>query len=81
MPLYMFGGYFYSWDSIRQISPVLAGMNLCNPLLYVMEGMHVVFMGQKDFLPFWICVITICVFVLFFAWDGIRRLKKRLDCV
>lgn len=80
-PLYSLGGYFYAWESVYNISPIAGYINLINPLIYVMEGMRAAMLGQKGFLPYWFSFTMLFLFTSFFAWDAIRRLKRRLDCV
>lgn len=80
-PMYSFGGWWYSWVAVFGISPALGYLHLVNPLLYVMEGMRAAVLGQEGYLPFWGSFSALSGFTLLFAWDAIRRLKKRLDCV
>ncbi len=80
-PLWMFGAYFYAWSAIYALSPMVAWIDLINPLVYVVEGMRAASLGQEGFIPFWICFCALWIFILIFSSSGIRRLQKRLDCV
>jgi ABC-2 type transport system permease protein len=80
-PLYMFGGYLYSWHAAYALTPIGGYINLANPLIYVMEGMRATTLGQEGYLPFWFSFGALMIFTSAFAWDAINRLKKRLDCV
>ena len=80
-PMYSFGGWWYSWFAIYSISPILGYLHLVNPLLYVMEGMRAATLGQEGYLPFWFSLAGLTIFTVGLAWDAIRRLQKRLDCV
>lgn len=80
-PMYSFGGWWYSWMAISTISPIIGYLHLANPLLYVMEGMRAATLGQEGYLPFWISFTALAAFTIVIAWDAIRRLQKRLDCV
>ena len=80
-PMYSFGGWLYSWQSVYSISPEIGYAHLVNPLLYVMEGMRAAALGQEGYLPFWFSFAALTAFTLIFAWDAIRRLQRRLDCV
>lgn len=80
-PMYSFGGWWYSYAAISKLYPSLGYMHLINPLLYVMEGMRAATLGQAGYLPFWTSFGALSAFTAFFAWDGIRRLQRRLDCV
>lgn len=80
-PLYMFGGYFYAWKSTYQLSPTIGYLNLINPMIYVMEGMRGAALGQKGYLPFWLCLGILWLFIVFCASHATYRLRRRLDCV
>lgn len=80
-PMYSFGGWWYSWMAIYQLSPILGYLHLINPLLYVMEGMRAATLGQEGYLPFWLSLVALTFFTIGFGWDAIRRLQTRLDCV
>ncbi len=80
-PLWFFGGSQFSWYTMLKISPVLAYISLCNPLLYAMEAVRVVFLGQAGYLPFWTSIGVLWLFNIAIGAYGARRLMKRLDCV
>jgi ABC-2 type transport system permease protein len=80
-PLFMLGGFFYSWGSIYKVSHIFGYVNLLNPLLYAMEGMRAASLGQVGFLPFYVCVLAILGFIALFSMHAVCLLKKRLDCV
>ncbi|NGX50864.1 MAG: hypothetical protein K1060chlam2_00715 [Chlamydiae bacterium] len=80
-PMWMFGAYTYSWHAAYQMSPVLGLVSLINPMVYVMEGMRAAMLGQAGYLPFWGSLLALWGFTALCCWDGVRRLKKRLDCV
>jgi ABC-2 type transport system permease protein len=79
-PLLMFGAYFYSWYSIYTLYPVLAVIDLVNPLVYAGEGMRSAALGQ-GYISVWICLPVLWFFTVVCGWHGTRRLQKRLDCV
>ncbi len=80
-PLFMFGGFFFTWQSTFELSPILGYVILINPMIYVMEGMRAAALGQEGYLPFWICVIVLWGFILTLGACALNILKKRLDCV
>lgn len=80
-PMYMFGGYFYSWYSVYALSAVAGSISLLNPLIYVTEGMRAAVLGQEGCLPFWFSFMALMGFTILLAWHAIVRLKRRLDCV
>ncbi len=80
-PLFMFGGYFFSWEASFALSPIIGYLILINPMIYVMEGMRSAALGQAGFLPFWNCFFALWGFILVLGTHAISSLKKRLDCV
>ena len=80
-PLWFFGGSQFSWQTVFSLSPTFAYFSLLNPLLYPSEGIRVVVLGQKGYLPFWFCLGMMWFFSFLFGWFGIARLKKRLDFI
>lgn len=80
-PLFMFGGYFFTWQASFELNSLLGYALLVNPMIYVMEGMRSASLGPEGYLPFWTCFATLWGFNILLAWIGISKLKKRLDCV
>lgn len=80
-PLFMFGGYFFTWHSSFALSPYIGYAILLNPMIYVMEGMRGAVLGPSGYLPFWTCFGVLWGFTIALGLIGIRGLKKRLDCV
>jgi len=80
-PLFMFGGYFFSWQSSFEFSPYIGYLILINPMIYIMEGMRAASLGQEGYLPFWSCFFALWGFILIFGTHAIFSLKRRLDCV
>lgn len=80
-PLWMLGGFQFTWQVLYAKSPALAYLALCNPFLYTMEGMRAAVLGQAGSLPLWTCVGATACFTFACAWLGVRNLMKRLDCV
>lgn len=80
-PMWMFGGYVYSWQSAYALNHVVGYISLINPMIYVMEGMRAAALGQEGYLPFWMSVVMLWGFIGACTWHGTRRLKKRLDCI
>ncbi|NGX34023.1 MAG: hypothetical protein K1060chlam1_00368 [Candidatus Anoxychlamydiales bacterium] len=80
-PLFMLGGFFYSWQAIYSISHVAGIINLFNPVMLTSEAIRASILGQSGYLPFWISISALWFFILIFSIFGIMRIKKRLDCV
>jgi len=80
-PIFMFGGYFYTWKSTLAISPTLGYFLLINPMMYTMEGIRAACLGQGEYISYWYCVGALWIYILLCALHSMRRLKRRLDCV
>ncbi|MDN3506656.1 MAG: ABC transporter permease [Simkaniaceae bacterium] len=80
-PLFMFGGYFFTWKDSFELAPAIGYAILIDPMIYVMEGMRAACLGQAGYLPFWNCVIVLWGFILILGTHAITSLKKRLDCI
>ena len=80
-PLWFLGGCQFSWKMLYSISPKLAYINLCNPIVYVMDGIRSTVLPADQYLPFWLCMNMLILFSMLFGYLGIRKLKLRLDCI
>ena len=81
VPIWMFGGYFYSWKSSMLLNPIIGCVSLINPMIYIMEGMRAAVIGQEGYLPYWVCLIMVWVFNIVLLKHAVFRLKRKLDCV
>lgn len=80
-PMWFLGGYQFNWYTLYQQLPVLAYLNLLNPLTYILEASRAVFIGQDGYLNFWLCCGMLIIFTIIAAYFGVRKFMKRLDCV
>jgi len=80
-PMWFLGGFQFSWAVLYKISPILAYLNLLNPLTYVMEGTRAALLGQQDFISVWICILALSIFSILSGWYATVKLKQRLDFV
>ena len=80
-PMFMFGGYLYSWNAVYEMSHIGGYLSLLNPLIYVMEGIRSAILSPQGYLPFWISFAALIGFTVVLGYDAVVRLKKRLDCV
>ena len=80
-PIFMFGGYFFTWESSFALSPYIAYALLINPMIYAMEGMRAACLGQEGYLPFWYSLLALWIFNIVLGFHAMNRLKKRLDCI
>ncbi len=80
-PLWVFGGYQYSYTVLADKSPWFAYASLINPQLYIMEGMRAAILGQEGYLNFWLCVSMTLFFSIICGAHAIVKIKRRLDFV
>ena len=80
-PIFMFGAYFYSWKDVFALDHLIGYLLLLNPMVYIMEGMRSAALGPTPYLPFWICPLVLWSFIFLLGKNGIRRLKRRIDCL
>lgn len=80
-PLFMFGAFFYTWNTLNSFSPILSYISLANPMVYAMEGLRAASLGEGVYLPFWACLLFLWTFTIACALHAIYCLRKRLDCV
>lgn len=80
-PLWFLGCYQFSWYMLYEANPLLAYINLLNPVVYIMEGMRGAASLPIQTLPFSLCMLVTSMYTLLFAYLGIRSFKKRVDCL
>lgn len=80
-PLFMFGGYFYYWHSLFDISKFFGFLNLLNPVLYAMEGIRGALLANTKTINFWICCLVLWSYTFFLGYFAVKILKRRLDAV
>ena len=80
-PLWFLVGCQFSWKMLYQVCPMAAFINLCNPIVYIMDGIRSTALPADQYLPFWLCMVMVMLFSMIFGYLGIRKLKLRLDCI
>lgn len=80
-PMWLFGGYVYSWSSLFDTSHLLGYITLLNPMIYVMEGVRSAALDSKEYLPFWLSASMLWFFILLCGLHAIKKLKQKLDCI
>jgi len=80
-PMWFMGGFQFSWMSLYQVNKGIAIINLLNPMIYVTESTRIAFLGQQDYLNFWLCLGALIIFSILAFWIGFMNLKNRLDFV
>lgn len=82
MPLWTLGCSQFAFDTLYKMNPIVAQIDLLNPVIYIMEGMRAaIFNENTQHLSFSICLVALCLFCIFFVLVSSWRLKKRLDFV
>lgn len=80
-PLWLFGCYQFSWTAIHALSAPLSYLVLLNPVVFVMEGMRGALLGSPDCLPWGMCCLVLCLFILV-GWNYAHyKMKRLLDFV
>lgn len=81
LPLWMLGGYQYSWYTLKNAYPYFGYITLLNPLVYAFEGVRAATLGQEGSLNFWLCIAMLWLFTATFYWYSLYKFKQRLDYV
>lgn len=80
-PIWIVGGFQFSYSVAKSISPVLGCIALCSPYTYANEAMRYVMLGSRDFINIWVS-LSCLLFATILCWIfGIKKLKKRLDFI
>jgi ABC-2 type transport system permease protein len=80
-PLFCFGGYTFTFKVMLDAAPIVAYINLLNPLVYMFEGVRAATLEPSLSLPFWICPTILLLYSIPVGLVGIRLLKQRLDAI
>lgn len=81
VPLWLIGCYQFPWINLKKVLPVVAYIDLLNPVVYCMEGMRSVLLGQEGYLEYWYCFGALCCFSAVMGIIGFKFMKRRLDCL
>ncbi len=80
-PMWFLGGFQFSWASIYKLSPSLAYVLLCNPIMFIMEGTRAALLGSQDCLPWELCCAVLCGFIVVGWFYAYYKMKHLLDFV
>lgn len=80
-PMWFMGGFQFSWLALHHVLPIVAYIDLINPMIYITEGTRAALLGQQGYLNFWLCCSVLILFSSACAWHALCRMKKRLDFV
>lgn len=81
IPLTFFSGFQFSWQTLSKAAPLIAQVNLINPLMYGFEGLRASVLGAEGSLPYWISLAGCWLGIVFFGTVGFFVFRKRLDCL
>lgn len=80
-PLYIFGGFQFTWYSLYAVAPKAAYLDLLNPFVYTVEGMRAAILGPQGNLPVVVCISVLLIANSLLFIIALRRLKRKLDYV
>jgi hypothetical protein len=80
-PLWFLGGYQFTWYSLHKVFPMLAYLNLLNPMIYITEGFRGALLEPNNYLRLPVCIGMTALFCLLTAYVGINKLRERLDFI
>jgi hypothetical protein len=80
-PLWVLGCYQFSWKAVYAVSAPFAYFLLCNPVLYVMEGMRGALLTHFDSLPWGLCIAGLCFFIMVGWQYAYYKMQRLLDFV
>lgn len=80
-PMWIMGGFQFSWMALHNVLPYISYIALLNPLLYITELLRIALLGQEGFINFWLCICALILFSGLFLFLSMRTLKKKLDYI
>jgi len=80
-PMIVFGGVHFTWHKMHLLSPRVAKIFLCSPLLYCTEGLRASLLGNAQSIPLLITVPMLFMLSGMFFLAAMYQLQKRTDCV
>lgn len=79
MPLFITGGFWIPWYVMNNLSSLLGAITLCNPFLYITEGIRQSIISGNEFLPFYVCISALLGFSVLFTLLTFYMFKRRVD--
>lgn len=80
-PMWIMGGFQFSWMALHKALPLVAYINLFNPMMYITEALRTSLLGQEGYINFWLCLLIIILFSACSLYVSLRNLKRTLDYV
>ena len=81
VPLLHLGSLFYPWYAVYAFSPLIGYCFLANPITYVAEGLRAALLGAHNFLPAWLCIPLLILFIILAIFHLAYGIKKQLNPV
>jgi ABC-type polysaccharide/polyol phosphate export permease len=81
MPLWLVGGFQFSWYALADRYPLAGVLNLIDPMVYAYESMRGTVLGQEGYLNFYACILVLLLFSVLLMTHALLRFKRRLDFV
>lgn len=78
-PLFLLGGFAAPWKVLFEVSPAIARLMLCNPFMYISEGIRQAIIGGPQFFSLPLCMSMLVCFSALFYSAALWFFKKRLD--
>ncbi|QEK38397.1 ABC transporter permease [Candidatus Cytomitobacter primus] len=78
-PIWIMGGFQFSYAVAKSISPILGYMTLLSPYTYANEAMRSVILGSTGFMNIWTALSVLVVTSIIIWFIAMRKLRKRLD--
>ena len=75
MPIIFTGAVFFSWQSLTPL-PIIKGIFLLNPLVYINEALRYTMLDTTTAMPLWFSITGIIFFTLVMGWIGMKRFTK-----
>jgi hypothetical protein len=79
--LLMLSPTFFVWHKAYAFAPNAAYSMLIIPLTYVAEGLRVTLIGGPEYIPAYICILALFIWISLLIWFTACGIKKRLDPV
>ena len=80
-PMWYLGCFQFPWSALYNISPIMAYIDLLNPMTLIMEAGRSATINSAGSLNFTFCCIMILVYAACSLKIGIHFMKKRLNCI
>lgn len=78
-PMLQLGGLFIPWYVMNELSPLIGLITLCNPMLYITEGLKHSITGDPRFFSFTYSIAGIAIFSVIFYRLTLYYLRKKID--